>query len=69
MLRKYHESNELSEPGDVVEGDNVFMPQQVGNPKVNSQQTTQKHKLQPFFMEFVNVLEKKSDCFGELLDF
>lgn len=69
MLRQYHESNELSEPGDVVEGDNVFMPQQVGNPKVNSQQTTQKHKLQPFFMEFVNVLEKKSDCFAELLEF
>lgn len=42
MLRQYHESNELSEPGDVVKGDNVFMPQQVGNPKVNSQQTTQK---------------------------
>ena len=69
MLRKYHESNELSEPGDVVKGDNVFMPQQVGNPKVSSQQTTQKHKLQPFSWSLSTFWKKRATVLLSCLSF
>ena len=69
MLRKYHESNELSEPGDVVKGDNVFMPQQVGNPKVNSQQTTQKHKLLPFSWSLSTFWKKRATVLLSCLSF